>query len=86
MIEGLIWGARAYVFKSLPGADTMAAYCSGGAAEYVDGADDLAARLKAQFADDAAGAAAFDGADFFVDHAAANVAAAIDRIAEGKEP
>ena len=35
---------------------------------------------------EAAGAASFDKDDFFVDHAAENVSAAIDRIAEGKEP
>ena len=86
MIEGLVWGAKAYVFRSLPGADTMAAFCSGGAAEYVVGADDLAARLRLQFASDAAGGAAFDRTDFFADNAAANVAAAIDRIVEGKKP
>lgn len=86
MIEGFVWGVRTYVFRSLPGADTMAAFCSGGAAEYVDGAEDLAARLRLKFAAEAAGAASFDKDDFFVDHAAENVAAAIDRIAEGKEP
>ena len=86
MIAGLVWGARAYVFRPLAGADVMAAFCSGGAAEYVDGAEDLAARLRRQFAADAAGAAPFDSSGFFVGNAAANVAAAIDRIAEGKEP
>ena len=64
----------------------MAAFCSGGAAEYVVGADDLAERLRLQFASDAAGSAAFDRTDFFADNAAANVAAAIDRIVEGKKP
>jgi len=86
MIEGFVWGVRTYVFRSLPGADTMAAFCSGNAAEYVDGAQDLAARLRAQFAANAPGAASFDKSDFFADNAAANVAAAIDGIAEGKEP
>lgn len=86
MIEGLVWGAKAYVFRALPGSDTMAAFCSGGAAEYVVGADDLAVRLRLQFASDAVGGAAFDRTDFFADNAAANVAAAIDRIVEGKKP
>ena len=86
MIEGFVWGVKTYVFKSLPGADTMAAFCSGGAAEYVDSAEDLALRLRLQFTADAVGATSFNKADFFVDHAAANVAAAIDRIVEGKEP
>lgn len=86
MIEGLVWGTKAYVFRSLPGADTMASFCSGGAAEYVDGAEDLAARLRLQFAAQASGAAPFDRTEFFADNAAANVAAAIDRIAEGIEP
>ena len=86
MIEGLVWGTKAYVFRSLPGADTMASFCSGGAAEYVDGAEDLAARLRLQFAAQASGAAPFDRTEFFADNAAANVVAAIDRIVEGKEP
>ncbi len=86
MIEGFVWGVKTYVFRSLPGADTMAPFCSGGAAEYVDGAEDLATRLRLQFAAQASGTAPFDRTDFFADNAAANVAAAIDRIAEGKEP
>ncbi len=86
MIEGFVWGAKAYVFKSLPGADVMESFCTGGSAEYVDGAEDLAVRLRMQFAAGRSGETSFDRTDFFVDDAAANVAAAIDRIAEGKEP
>ncbi len=86
MIEGFVWGVKAYVFRRLPGAETMAEFCSCGAAEYVDGAEDLATRLRAQFASGAAGGAAVDRTDFFADNAAANVSAAIDRIVEGKEP
>ena len=86
MIEGLVWGVKAYVFSRLPGAETMAGFCSCGAAEYVDGTEALDARLRALFASGAAGGAAIDRADFFVDNAAANVSAAIDRIVEGKEP
>ena len=86
MIEGLVWGVKAYVFSRLPGAETMAGFCSCGVAEYVDGTEALDARLRALFASGAAGGAAIDRADFFVDNAAANVSAAIDRIVEGKEP
>ena len=86
MIEGLVWGARAYVFRSLPGADTMSSFCSSGAAEYVEGAEDLAARLRILFSANAGGATSFNKSDFFADNAAANIVAAIDRIVEGKEP
>ncbi len=86
VIEGLVWGAKTYVFKSLPGADIMAPFCTGGSAEYVDGAEDLAVRLRMQFAAGRSREPSFDRTDFFVDNAAANIAAAIDRIAEGKEP
>ena len=86
MIEGFVWGGRTYVCRSLPGADTMEPFCSGGAAEYVDGAEDLAERLRRQFAVRADGAVSFDMTEFFADNAAANVAAAIDGIAKGREP
>ena len=86
MIEGFVWGVKTYVFRSLPGADTMSAFCSGDAAEYVDGAEDLAARLRIQFAARSSGATPFNKTEFFADDAAANVAAALDRIVEGKEP
>lgn len=86
MIEGFVWGVKTYVFRTLPGADTMAPFCSSGAAEYVDSTEDLAVRLRRQFADESVGTASFHRTDFFADNAAANVAAAIDRIVEGKEP
>lgn len=86
MIEGFVWGVKAYVFRRLPGAETMEGFCSYGAAEYVDGAEDLDARLRAQFASGASGGAAVDRTDLFADNAAANVSAAIDRIVEGEEP
>ncbi len=86
MIEGFVWGVKAYVFRPLPGADTMASFCRGGAAEYIDCAADLAARLRLQFVTGTTGVLPFNRTDFFADHAAANIAAAIDQIAEGKVP
>lgn len=47
LIEGFMWGLKAFIIKNLAGSDTMAPFCDGTMAQYVDGVDELASALVA---------------------------------------
>ena len=82
VIEGFLWGLKAYVFKDMPGADMMSVFCASGAVEYVNSADDLAEKLKIELAGRRTGLSSFDTGEIFKAGAARNVASAIDTIVE----
>ena len=86
MIEGFSWGAKAFVFKNMYGAEMMSGFCKEGLAEFVDGPAELADKLRTFFAAPVKERCRFDREELFAKNAAGNVAAAIDRIVGGLEP
>ena len=46
LVEGFMWGLPAYVLRNLSGSDLMEPFSATGMVMYVDGTDDLAARLR----------------------------------------
>lgn len=87
LVEGFAWGVRAFVFRQLPGSETMAEFCRSGAAEFVDSVEQLAERIM-QMAETPALASVsnFDMSCFWAPNAAANIATAIDALVAGDCP
>lgn len=84
IIEGFVWGLKAFIIDNLPGADTMSGFCKDGVAEYVHSADELACGLKAhldKIGRGAAGTGMFCRERFFMTGAAEKIAAFIDNAA-----
>ena len=83
IIEGFMWGLRAYIVKGLAGADTMAPFCDGKLARYVETVEERARCVSGGDAPGAADAAMSGGGEYFRQGAARAVAVGIDRIAKG---
>ncbi len=87
LVEGFAWGVRAFVFRQLPGSETMEDFCRSGTVEFVDSVERLAERLKQIAANPAlAGKSSFDVSRFWVPNAAKNIASVIDALASGNCP
>ena len=82
LIEGFVWGLRAYVVRGLAGADTMAQFCNGEQAMYVDTVNGLASCISGDAARTAGHGADFDREAYFRSGSADAVAEWIDRLAE----
>ena len=83
LIEGFVWGLRAYVMRGLAGADTMAQFCNGEQAKYVDAVNELASCISGDAARTAGCGADFDREAYFRSGSADTMAEMIDRLAGG---
>jgi hypothetical protein len=82
LIEGFVWGLKAYIIRGLAGADTMAQFCNGEQAMYVDTVDELASCISGDAARIAGEGADFDRETYFRSGSADTMAKLIDRLAE----
>ena len=83
VIEGLMWGVRAYVFADLPGGDTMTPFLAVGLLEKVSSAEDLAKRL--QSADAVGRKERIDGSRFWESGSALRIVSALEEIVKNGE-
>ena len=82
VIEGIMWGVRAFIFGDMPGGDTMRPFLVKGLMENVSSSDELSVRLRQP---GLTSGTCVDGSAFWMPHAAANVAAALDELVEKGE-
>lgn len=82
VIEAMMWDLPAYVFRQLPGGDTMVPFFDSGAIRPVDTVAELAAGLT----DGILGRMFVDGDRFWVPNARENIVRAIDSLAKKGHP
>ena len=82
VIEALAWNLPAYVFRQLPGGDTMESFFDSGVIRPVDTVEELATLLSK----DSVAGKVVDGARFWLSDAAKNIARIIDDIVKDGHP
>jgi len=83
LIEGFVWGLKAYILRGLAGSDTMAQFCNGVQAVYVDTVEDLAACILGDSSRTADHGAELDREAYFKSGSEDAIAERIDRLAQG---